>query len=813
MPKHPSAFPPPPSQRAPRALPIALLAALLAALLCALPLSANASGGSGGLPSAAAPTPVPAGSASEPEGSGEAGLENSGPLTQDVGQTVVAPIDPRYLYDIPFGRRSFWIQPWRAYLDTWPASHLLEAVGMDFPSKPAVALDTAHLLHDSGYTLARTGIDWNAMSFEDPTVVDPTHVAAITARLTAMHQYGIRPLIVLNANSGGPVPLRGIKLQTVTEAPAGAQTVTLTPASAAAVVPHRTGFNHLAFGGAADILITSVNAQNVATLARPLLAPLPAGSHSGSTLRFGPFQSPTLANGAPNPGFQETMGGWLAYVNAVNRLASSVVGPGGYDLEIWNEVSFGSQFLSATSYYAGYTGGDIEGAPSVARAEPRAEAAPGDALEDVSEPAETGASETSDPSSEAAATALAAPARGVKPPGKVIFSAVVKALIAETVALVRDPAHGFSPAVSITNGFASEGPFRSGVKGPIGMTALSKHPYTTQKFFPADWREGKGRTVNALGRFDTANKTSTVPLFIANYQSLFPEYYLTDTSTETLIRDIAPFTTYIYKLAHGREVGPPGGAPLQKWVTEFDMRPLGVVVGPDEKTPESGPAATISPADSAHFQAKVMMRSVISNVSKGMSREYGGDLGLQEGFLQSVEANPSVYPGDAKGGETMSGMREMLSQFHGPGPGGPPRQLVLSTITQSGNHAQFEGDGKPAHPSLYDRDVLAVFPYQSSPTRFEIPVYVMTRDLLTLYNPGASPADITRFDLPNENFQITLGNLPESSAAPQVSAFDPLLKASTPAHLVSRSGRSATFEIAATDYPRILSINYGGAIH
>jgi len=61
--------------------------------------------------------------------------------------------------------------------------------------------------------------------------------------------------------------------------------------------------------------------------------------------------------------------------------------------------------------------------------------------------------------------------------------------------------------------------------------------------------------------------------------------------------------------------------------------------------------------------------------------------------------------------------------------------------------------------------------------------------------------------------RITLGNLPESATPPSVSAYDPLLKSATPARLVSSAGRSAVFEVAASDYPRMLSITYSGAVH
>jgi hypothetical protein len=294
------------------------------------------------------------------------------------------------------------------------------------------------------------------------------------------------------------------------------------------------------------------------------------------------------------------------------------------------------------------------------------------------------------------------------------------------------------------------------------------------------------------------------PLFVPTYNALLPEYTLTALSTETIVRDIAPFTTKVYGFPHGREVGPVGGLPVQKWITEYN---LGI--------PESG--WTLPWPEKIHFHAKVVLRSLVSMVSKGISREYFFDAGhgpyglLSAGFYEDLEAHPEIYPGDQAGGEIVTGLHNLLSRFQGPGPEGAARQLQLLSIVQSGNHAQFIGDGTSEHPSLYDRDVLAVFPFQSSPTRFEIPVYVMTSDLLTLYEPGAPANDLQRWDLPAENFRITLGNLPETAEPPTVSAYDPLLDEDTPARLISRDGSTATFEIAATDYPRVLQLEFPGS--
>jgi hypothetical protein len=756
------------------------------------------------------------------------------PLPLESGEVVNDPIDPRFLTYFQFGARSFWLQPWRAYLDTWPASRLQDALGINFNVNLSQAEATAQLLQDSGFKLARVPINWSDLSYSNPTGFSPSKDAAITARLGALHNHGLRPLIVLEAYSGAPTPLKHVTLETTSPAPAGATSVQLSGASAAQVVPRKSGFNGLSFGGSPDILISSVSAAGVATLSRPLPNALAAGPHGGTVLLYAPFAAPRLANGEPNPEFQETLAGWLSYVDTVCRKAASVVGPGGFDLEIWNELSFGSQFLNSEHYYStsGESGsataarpfagaaseappatsseGDGEGTSS--EAPPPAAEYGSEAGQEAEEGPESGEPGEVEAEVEGSSRAAAIPHK------RVVNKEVRKALLEATVAYVRDPAHGFSPDVGITNGFASQTPFPSGALAPIGLTALSKHPYVSALDYPADYPSDHAIPLNAQGLRDTT-RASFAPLFTPGFQALFPEYTLSGNFTETLIRDVAPFTNYVYKFPHGRNVGPAGGSPVQKWITEYN---LGVgkatVMGPDGSTPASGAAATVGAADRAHFEAKVVLRSLVAMVSKGISREYfyaaaPGALSLIDGaFFAALEAHPGSYPGDQLGGETMDGLRNLLSHLQGPGPaaGGGARQLTLLSIAQDGNHAQFSGDGTTAHPDLYDRDLLAVFPFQSSPTQFVIPVYVMTQDLLTLYRREASPGDITRFDLPEESFRITLGNLPETTSPPTVSAYDPLRDRATSARLVAREGSTAVFEIEAGDYPRLLSLDYGG---
>jgi hypothetical protein len=121
---------------------------------------------------------------------------------------------------------------------------------------------------------------------------------------------------------------------------------------------------------------------------------------------------------------------------------------------------------------------------------------------------------------------------------------------------------------------------------------------------------------------------------------------------------------------------------------------------------------------------------------------------------------------------------------------------------------QFDGDGTAAHPPLYDREVLGAFPFQASDARFVIPVYVMTRNIAELYRPDAPASDTTRYDLPPETFQLTIGGIRGTRA--RVSAFDPLTDTSVPVKAVARSDDTLVVQLPVTDSPRLLSIDDGG---
>lgn len=152
----------------------------------------------------------------------------------------------------------------------------------------------------------------------------------------------------------------------------------------------------------------------------------------------------------------------------------------------------------------------------------------------------------------------------------------------------------------------------------------------------------------------------------------------------------------------------------------------------------------------------------------------------------------------------MTAVRRLVGALKGARPVRRPRRITLGAISDEHGHRQFDGDGTPAHPPLYDRDVLGFFPYQLDAHRFVIPIYVMTRDLGRVYETGASASDPRRLDLPAEKFRLRIGAVDPVGA--RISASDPLTGATVPVEVVDRARGGLVVDMPATDSPRLLTI-------
>ena len=655
------------------------------------------------------------------------------------GGTLTRPIDPRQQTAVGFGQRSHWLQPWRAYLDTPPATRLRDAIGINFDVEPAEADATARLLSRSGFARARIEISWDRVGDRGRS----------RTTLRALRRHGIRPLILLNANHNAPGATRRLTVRLAAPAPQGAREVRLTPRTARRVRPGRTGIDDPS-GKAADVIFTSIRPNGRAVLSKPLPRALPAGPQRAATLSYEPFGPPRLSNGRPNPRFEATLRGWLDYARTTVRQARAALGGDDFDVEIWNELSFGSDFLFQERYYS-----------------PPRERGRGDVTSEI--------------------------------------------LVRTVRALRRE-----SAAIGIGDGFASQTPFASGATSPRGLTAIDKHPYFSIRRFPANAVFGTIAPLDAQGQpagqeKRAADGSATFrDRFVPTYDAFFPEYFLTAIQTETLIRDLSPFTTDVHGTPHGRRTRPPGGRPPQVWITEANLDPTGADPS-DPSRPGSGPIDRLTDADVRHLHAKAALRYYTAFVNKGVSAvdlfavKGTGRLSLVDpGFFGELGRSRGRYPGDRAGGETTRAVARLARALRPARPLRSTRPLSLLAVSEDHGNVQFAGDPSAPvpFPPLYDRDVLAFFPFQLAPGRWVAAVYVMTRNMAKPYRGGSGP---DRYDLPAEKFRIAVGGLDGSRL--RVAATDPLSDSRTAADVIARAPGQATIELEATDSPRLLSLS------
>jgi hypothetical protein len=167
---------------------------------------------------------------------------------------------------------------------------------------------------------------------------------------------------------------------------------------------------------------------------------------------------------------------------------------------------------------------------------------------------------------------------------------------------------------------------------------------------------------------------------------------------------------------------------------------------------------------------------------------------VADSFLALARQAGAAYPADDAPytSSSLLVLRRMVDKFTAGLDRALPatRPLTVVSVTDSHNHAQFAGDGTSAHPPLYDREVLAILPFQVNSTRFVIPYYVMTRDVLKSQAPAT--------------FTVRLDGLRGTGAA--ISAYDPVRGADVPVEVVTAGPDSLTVRLSAADYPYLLSI-------
>jgi hypothetical protein len=237
---------------------------------------------------------------------------------------------------------SFYKQPWRGYLETVPARQFLSGIGINYALPDGSNHEpVVRFLADSGIRHIRVEIGWSQVSWAEDELADRDKYAAIFA---ACKQHGVMPLILLNAHHGIPGPNRFYQRQVLSGGQIGSRSVVLN--SVANLISGRSGLSNLGQYKMCDPLITDIDAgSGTVNLSRPLPVALADGSNvTIHTLKYLPLHP------VGYPQFDATMGGWRRYIElALEQVADAGIDQ--FEIEIWNELTFGSDFLSINNYY------------------------------------------------------------------------------------------------------------------------------------------------------------------------------------------------------------------------------------------------------------------------------------------------------------------------------------------------------------------------------------------------------------------------------------------------------------------------------
>lgn len=695
------------------------------------------------------------------------------------GRTLQAelkgPYEDRLQQQIPFGCTSYYLTPWRAYMDTHPASRFgrIQAVNWSDLSAPESEA-TMRLLAEAGFRSFRLEIGWGHFDFDDESQLSAREVERLKLVLPLAKKYKLRPMILLNAHSGGPCPRRTVPVELAAAAPAGARELRL-KGGFAPFRTGRTGLNNqeqwVAFP-----LITGLAPQPDGTVLAQLSAPLnravPAGKAELTELKYAPFSGDVLEDGTPNPEARETVDGWCRYVKHVTCAVRDILDSGdpedaGFDVEVWNEYSFGSQFVWERNYYR--PARKFRSYPAYAIA------------------------------------------------GKTTADAEVQAeiVLPLTIELVNDPAMRL-PGVRVVSGFSNQRPWDNGSEMWPGQAGFSRHYYTNLDCSDT-WHDSTGYLSAATENPDRLRRP---PLdaqgkpgkgFVPELRFSLPESPCFGIKTEFMIRDMQPFPG---PWAHHHRFSHPGtGKPALLWETEFNTyrRPFAELLEKAYGVKRGDPR--LQPVLQA-VAAKALVRSFVFYCHKGIDTLFvfavrnGEDEFsiLPEAYFRALARNRYQLNDEVRraAGPQIAAASNLNRLLGGAKPLESTRRLTVRKLVEHRPRLVFRGDGTAAAPDRFHRDDFACLPFQLDASSYAVGFYVVTRDLLHGWNPQLDLLDPRRYEMPEQRFDLTLGNL--NGIGAKLEIYDPILDRTFPVRPLAASGDALTVPLPTVDYPRFLIV-------
>ncbi len=385
--------------------------------------------------------------------------------------------------------------------------------------------------------------------------------------------------------------------------------------------------------------------------------------------------------------------------------------------------------------------------------------------------------------------------------------------------------------MKVVSGFANQWPWNSGASRWDGQAGISRHYYTgsTGADFSPETPVTTTKahaTVDALGALDGTRPPDAkewwqiVPgsNFIPRFRASLPEWCHFGWKTECISRDIVPDSRRAnaagFMGRYGRYTTNGELAKCLFWQTEvnFDRRWFIDRVMKETGAKEDDPRLV---ALNDHTNSKHILRQYLFHNHKGLDRIwlFSADFNdyeiglLPKHFYTALDAAKGELTDEVRAHVPKGwwGVRWVSRLMRDGQPLPAPRALRVDALVEQKPRLVFAGEGTPARPHKWNRDVFAVLPYQLTPSRYAVAYYVVFPDAFHAWDPAKGPLDPARYDMPEQEFDVTLGNLRGTGA--KAVARDLLADRDLPVRVVDAKAASLTLRVRATDCPRVLVID------
>ena len=259
------------------------------------------------------------------------------------GMYPVSPYVDASQLDVPWPKHSHIKQPWRGFLETKPAVDLLDGIGVCYHHQGGKMDVQLALLAKAGFRCIRWEQPFGSYD-PDKESLTADQESRYREMLSICKRLELTPIVLLNAHHGVPCKMKTFERRIMADADKGATMLHLD--SVEGLRPVHSGISGLTDYWAGQVLFTEIDQQrNTVKLSKPLPKPFKQGDRINCVDLY---YLPLFPVGTPQ--FEHTAAGWVDYARTICRIAREEGVK--IEIEIWNELSFGSYFFGGNGINA-----------------------------------------------------------------------------------------------------------------------------------------------------------------------------------------------------------------------------------------------------------------------------------------------------------------------------------------------------------------------------------------------------------------------------------------------------------------------------